>query len=225
MLEGTILNRFNLVLQKAEEKLKMILDKPVSMSVLLGFVLGATLPTYALLASGKVELGDIGEWLGAIATFFAVWVSLYLARKSSKTIIKIRKNKFNVYDYKGDCVVDIVNLGDIDACIKLKIDIDNEYRKNAMSSFKNPDNGFNFGRELSNKLHEIILNDKKKKISPKTPISLKKHSGFTVSVDTNELDQWLRLEDLNQHGSYKLVLVVENIDGKIVTEQISKVQF
>jgi len=44
--------------------------------VVLGFVLGATLPTYLILIPQR-GFGSVGEWIGSIATFSAVIVALY----------------------------------------------------------------------------------------------------------------------------------------------------
>lgn len=55
----------------------------------LGFVIGAIVPTWFLIDKNPDVLGDLGEWVGAIATTFAVVVALKDSRDSRKPIIKL----------------------------------------------------------------------------------------------------------------------------------------
>ncbi|MCY9807049.1 hypothetical protein OXT66_05725 [Lentilactobacillus senioris] len=61
----------------------------------LGFVLGAIIPTWFLINDNPDAFGDLGEWASAIGTLMAVIVSLYLATN--------KKGKLKVFRWaKGD---------------------------------------------------------------------------------------------------------------------------
>lgn len=182
------------------------------MSVLLGFVLGATLPTYALLTSNKVKLGDVGEWLGAIATFFAVWVSLYLANKNSKSKLEIRLNTLDPFRIEPHVIFDIVNLGSVSASVRLSIDISEDFVNDR----------FNYYIKLKSIIDSTILNLNAETIRPYDRIEIGQHNSISVIIDDARLQRWMT-ENSPIRINYHIKIVVENIDGQKLTAPISEV--
>lgn len=182
------------------------------MSVLLGFVLGATLPTYALLTSNKIKLGDVGEWLGAIATFFAVWVSLYLANKNSKSKLEIRLNTLDPFRIEPHVIFDIVNLGSVSASVRLSIDISEDFVNDR----------FNYYIKLKSIIDSTILNLNAETIRPYDRIEIGQHNSISVIIDDARLQRWMT-ENSPIRINYHIKIVVENIDGQKLTAPISEV--
>lgn len=60
--------------------------------VVLGFVLGATLPTYLILIPQR-GFGSVGEWIGSIATFSAVIVALYQVNEGKEIYKQDQREK------------------------------------------------------------------------------------------------------------------------------------
>ncbi|MGA3435571.1 hypothetical protein ACA590_11605 [Lactiplantibacillus plantarum] len=209
-------------IDKIEKKFKSILNQPISMSVLLGFVLGATLPTYALLTSNKVKLGDVGEWLGAIATFFAVWVSLYLANKNSKSKLEIRLNTLDPFRIEPHVIFDIVNLGSVSASVRLSIDISEDFVNDMLDSFENPNDRFNYYIKLKSIIDSTILNLNAETIRPYDRIEIGQHNSISVIIDDARLQRWMT-ENSPIRINYHIKIVVENIDGQKLTAPISEV--
>lgn len=199
-------------IDKIEKKFKSILNQPISMSVLLGFVLGATLPTYALLTSNKIKLGDVGEWLGAIATFFAVWVSLYLANKNSKSKLEIRLNTLDPFRIEPHVIFDIVNLGSVSASVRLSIDISEDFVNDR----------FNYYIKLKSIIDSTILNLNAETIRPYDRIEIGQHNSISVIIDDARLQRWMT-ENSPIRINYHIKIVVENIDGQKLTAPISEV--
>lgn len=185
------------------------------MSILLGFVLGATLPTYALLTSNKIKLGDVGEWMGAIATFLAVWVSLYLANRNSKAKLDIRPSSRDAFRIEEQPAFDIVNLGLVSASVRVEIKITMEFVKKMLDSYEDQKEKINFYNGLNNELDLMVSDINSKTINPYNRLEVGRHNSVVVKVDTSRIVKWLS-HNTSISGQYDIVMVVEDVDGKKV---------
>lgn len=215
------MKRLNTWLNKSEELFKFILDKPASMNILLGFVLGAILPTYALLVSNKVQLGDVGEWLGAIATFFAVWVSLYLANKNSKAKLKIRSSTRDPYRMEVQPTFDIVNLGSVSASVRVEIKITNGFVKKMLACYDDGGDKIQFYHDLTDELDLMVSDINGDIIKPYNRLEIGQHNSIVVRVDSFKIINWLVCNS-PIIGKYDIEVVVEDIDGTRLKKLVSR---
>lgn len=104
------MKKTNSWINRVKQGSKIISSAPAFTGVIIGFVLGAVLPTYALLVSNVVTIGDLGEWMGSLATFLAVYVSLKLAADKKKMSFEVT---FSVDTKKSRLILVVINTGSV----------------------------------------------------------------------------------------------------------------
>lgn len=195
------------------------------MSVILGFVLGATLPTYALLSEKKIVLGDVGEWAGAIATFFAVWVSLYLANKSEKANLRIDINMFNPFLSGDNMIFDIVNTGASGASVKIVLELNEEFIIKYIEAFPDVEDRQREWLKIKQVVDSIVREYPSNAIiKPTERVTIANHNSISVLINPMILSDWLYY-NCPFSGEYKMWLTVEDINGQVIQQDIVKHEF
>lgn len=218
------MKRLNIWLDKLESKFKLILDKPISMNMLLGFVLGATLPTYALLASNKIKLGDVGEWVGAIATFFAVWVSLYLANKNSKAKLDIKSSTHDFSRMEEYPAFDIINLGSVSASVRVEVNVTKDFVDKMLNNLGEKAYPFEFYNKFKDVIDLAVLDMNGDFIKPYNRLEVGQHNSVSIRIDSSKVAGWIN-ENSPVSGEYDIDIIVEDIDGTKLKMTVNSATF
>jgi len=211
-------------LERLENKLQLILNKQVLMSAALGFTLGLMLPTYVLLKSNKIELGDVGEWAGAIATFLAVGVSLYLASSSDKADVRMQKVKFDSRPDRKFSSVEIINYGKSGTSIKLSLKLDEKFFESFIGQFDNDLIKSVKAASLSRALNSAIIDDAGNGIDHTNRYFIDAKKSFVVLIDTRKIINWLKKNSPLSEGG-QLIMGMHDMNNSIQKERLDRIEF
>nr|DAP96189.1 MAG TPA: hypothetical protein [Caudoviricetes sp.] len=203
------------------KKIKILVTSRPFIIFIFGFICGFIVTVGgSLLILTKLRvigLGDLGEWIGALATVFAVIVSLYLARSANKSKLSIERlpcksgPSHRKYDFE------IVNCGTGSANIRISLTIDDDFLNLYLLQF--PERVVReVGRlNLFQVLNSAIIDNSGAEISYDRHFISPKEN-IIVTVDVKKIVNWLKSQV--ESGQGNLEIVVQDVDGIVKKEQI-----
>lgn len=216
-----------------KEKLKSIKDSLVEhiVPLIVGVFFGSVIPVFVFIHRGKISihlgsLGDLGEWVGAIATFAAVIVSLYYSRKSNKASLSV-EGRYAPLLGDQNFTFEIQNTGNIPAQVYMSIELDSKFTSSYLGAYAGVDANVRNLEDISNeqyfnlaqaqvilrrKLDPTLFDEDGKNVNTNKSYTVPAHGAFSGYANTMLLMGNLATDSpISQQALFKLV--VKSFDG------------
>ncbi|MGA3391229.1 hypothetical protein ACA604_01175 [Lactiplantibacillus pentosus] len=203
------------------KKIKMLIASRPFIVFIFGFICGfiVTVVGAILILTNLriIGLGDLGEWIGALATVLAVVVSLYLARSANKPKLSIERLPCRSEPSHRKYDFEIVNCGTGSANIRISLTIDDDFLNLYLLQFPESVSREVWKLRLFQVLNSSIINNSGAEMSYDRHFISPKES-IIVTVDVKKNVDWLKSKV--ESGKGNLEIVVQDVDGIVKKEQI-----